>query len=159
MPRTLESTRGFFMGSYLDTLNERVLVFDGAMGTSVQALKLTPDDFGGEALDGCNDHLVLSRPDVIRDIHASFLGVGCDVIETDTFRANRLSLAEYGLQDRVLELNRAAALLARDVADQVSTTDRPRFVAGSLGPTGFLPSSSDPADLLPCPTAHSHRFA
>jgi 5-methyltetrahydrofolate--homocysteine methyltransferase len=130
---------------YLEVLKERIVVFDGAMGTSIQALGLTADDFGGPELEGCNDHLVLTRPDVIRDIHASFLEVGCDVVETDTFRANRLSVAEYGLADRIVEMNRAAALIAREVADEFSTTDRPRFVAGSIGPSGYLPSSSDPA--------------
>ena len=129
---------------YLDLLRERVLVFDGAMGTSVQERDLSPDDFGGEGLEGCNDHLVLSRPDVIREIHASFLEVGCDVIETDTFRANRLSIAEYGLEERILEMNRAAAEIAREVAADFSTSDRPRFVAGSIGPSGHLPSTSDP---------------
>jgi 5-methyltetrahydrofolate--homocysteine methyltransferase len=145
MPRTLASTRGFFMESYLASLKGRVLIFDGAMGTSIQALDLSEDDFGGTALAGCNDHLVFSRPDVIRDIHHSFLSVGCDVVETDTFRANRLSLREYGLETRVVDLNRKAALLAREAVDSFSTPDRPRFVAGSMGPTGFLPSSSDPA--------------
>lgn len=129
---------------YLELLAERVLVYDGAMGTSIQAHGLGPSDFGGPALEGCNDHLVLSRPDVVESIHASFLEVGCDVVETNTFRANRLTLAEYGLQDRVVELNRAAAALARRVADAYSTPDRPRFVAGSIGPSGFLPSTSDP---------------
>ncbi len=129
---------------FLDVLKERVLVFDGAMGTSIQALGLVAGDFGGPALDGCNDHLVLTRPDAIRDIHASFLAVGCDVIETNSFRANRLSVAEYGLQDEIVELNRAAAQLARKVADEFSTPGRPRFVAGSIGPSGYLPSASDP---------------
>ncbi|MBI4540515.1 MAG: methionine synthase [Gemmatimonadetes bacterium] len=130
---------------YLETLKQRILVYDGAMGTSIQARRLSPDDFGGPALDGCNDHLVLSRPDVIEEIHASFLTVGCDVIETNTFRANHLTLREYGLEHRIVELNRAAAALARRVADAFSTPDRPRFVAGSIGPSGFLPSTSDPA--------------
>jgi 5-methyltetrahydrofolate--homocysteine methyltransferase len=130
---------------YLDVLKQRVLVFDGAMGTSVQSLELSADDFGGPELEGCNDYLVLSRPGVIHDIHASFLEVGCDVIETDSFRANRLSLAEYGLGDKIIELNRAAAEIARNVADDFSTPDRPRFVAGSIGPSGYLPSTSDPA--------------
>jgi 5-methyltetrahydrofolate--homocysteine methyltransferase len=129
---------------YLEVLKQRVLVFDGAMGTSVQALDLTADDFGGPALEGCNDHLVLSKPDAIRDIHASFLEVGCDVVETDSFRANRLTLAEYGLQDETVAINRAAARIARQVADDFSTPDRPRFVAGSIGPSGLLPSTSDP---------------
>lgn len=129
---------------YLATLARRILVYDGAMGTSIQALDLSASDFGGPELDGCNDHLVLSRPDAIEAIHASFLEVGCDVVETNTFRANRLTLREYGLQDRVIELNRAAAALARRVADKFATADRPRFVAGSIGPSGYLPSTSDP---------------
>ncbi len=129
---------------YLETLKHRVLIFDGAMGTSIQQLDLTAADFGGPGLDGCNDHLVLSRPDAIEAIHASFLDVGCDVLETNTFRSNRLTLREYGLDGRVLEMNRAAAALARRVADRFTTSDRPRFVAGSIGPSGFLPSTSDP---------------
>ncbi|KPK66364.1 MAG: methionine synthase [Gemmatimonas sp. SG8_38_2] len=129
---------------YLEALKERVLVYDGAMGTSVQALELSADDFGGPELEGCNDHLVLTRPDAIRDIHASYLEVGCDVIETDSFRANRLTIAEYGLQDKVVAINRAAAAIAREVAADFSAPDRPRFVAGSIGPSGYLPSTSDP---------------
>ncbi len=129
---------------YLDVLKERVLVFDGAMGTSIQALGLAAADFGGPGLEGCNDHLVFSRPEVVEGIHASFLEVGCDVVETDTFRANRLTMREYGLEDRIVEMNRAAASLARRVADGFATPERPRFVAGSIGPSGFLPSTSDP---------------
>ena len=132
------------MPGYLETLKQRVLVYDGAMGTSLQQLGLTAADFGGPDLEGCNDNLVLSRPDAVEGVHASFLDVGCDVIETDTFRANRLTLREYGLHDRVLDLNRAAASLARRLADRFATPDRPRFVAGSIGPSGFLPSTSDP---------------
>ena len=86
---------------YLALLRERVLVYDGAMGTSIQQLGLTAADFGGAALEGCNDHLVLTRPDAIEAIHASFLEVGCDVLETDTFRSNRLTLREYGLEEGV----------------------------------------------------------
>ncbi len=127
---------------YLERLRERVLVFDGAMGTSIQSLNLSAADFGGPGLEGCNDHLVLSRPDAIETIHASFLEAGCDVLETNTFRANRLTMREYGLEDRILELNRAAASLARRVADRFDGT---RFVAGSIGPSGYLPSTSDPA--------------
>ncbi|MDB4948369.1 MAG: metH [Gemmatimonadetes bacterium] len=129
---------------YLRALAERVLVFDGAMGTSIQRYALGPDDFGGPTLEGCNDWLVMTRPDVIAEIHASFLDAGADVLETDTFRSNRLTLKEYGLHDRVRELNVAAARLARGVADRFSTPERPRFVAGSIGPSGFLPSASDP---------------
>ncbi|HET6228706.1 MAG TPA: methionine synthase [Longimicrobiaceae bacterium] len=129
---------------YLAALRERVLVFDGAMGTSIQRYHLTPVDFGGERLEGCNDYLVVTRPDVIEEIHASFLEVGCDVLETDSFRSNRITLAEYGLGDEVREINVAAASLARRVADRFSTAEKPRFVAGSIGPSGFLPSASDP---------------
>jgi 5-methyltetrahydrofolate--homocysteine methyltransferase len=130
--------------TYLDVLAQRVLVYDGAMGTSIQKLDLSEADFGGPGLEGCNDYLVITRPDAIEAVHASFLEVGCDVLETDTFRSNRLTLREYGLHDRVLEINRAAAQLARRVADRFTTPDRPRFVAGSIGPSGFLPSTSDP---------------
>ncbi|NOZ29573.1 MAG: methionine synthase [Chloroflexi bacterium] len=133
-----------FHTRYLEALARRVLVFDGAMGTNIQRLNLTAEDFGGEQYNGCNDYLVITRPDVIEEIHASFLAVGCDVIETDTFRSNRITLREYGLQDRVMEINRAAAELARRVADRFSTPEHPRFVAGSIGPSGMLPSSSDP---------------
>ncbi|HUF89510.1 MAG TPA: methionine synthase [Gemmatimonadota bacterium] len=129
---------------YLQLLNERVLVYDGAMGTSIQALGLSAADFGGPGLDGCNDHLSLSLPDTIGDIHASFLEAGCDVIETNSFRGNRFAIEEYGLSEQVVELNRAAARIAREAADRYSTPDRPRFVAGSIGPSGYLPSTSDP---------------
>lgn len=129
---------------YLDALAQRVLVFDGAMGTSVQRYNLSAVDFGGEKLWGCNDYLVISKPQVIEEIHSSFLKVGCDVLETCTFRSNRLTMREYGLQDRILEINRVAAQLARQVADRFSTPDKPRFVAGSIGPSGMLPSADDP---------------
>ncbi len=130
---------------YLDTIADHVLIFDGAMGTSIQSYNLTADDFGGEQYAGCNDYLVITRPDIIEEIHASFLAVGCEVIETDTFRSNRLTLREYGLADRTLEINRVAAALARRVADGFAAeTGLPRFVAGSMGPSGMLPSSDDP---------------
>jgi 5-methyltetrahydrofolate--homocysteine methyltransferase len=129
---------------YLAALQDRVLVFDGAMGTSIQRYDLTPADFGGERLEGCNDYLVISRPDVIEEIHASYMEAGADVLETDTFRSNRITLGEYGLSDRVREINVAAARLARAVADRFATPERPRFVGGSIGPSGFLPSASDP---------------
>jgi 5-methyltetrahydrofolate--homocysteine methyltransferase len=141
---------------YLAALAERVLVFDGAMGTSIQGYALTADDFGGGALEGCNDYLVITRPDVIAQIHASFLQAGCDVVETDTFRSNRITLREYGLHERVREINVAAARLARTEADRFAADGRPRFVAGSIGPSGFLPCASDPtlgnvtfAELVP----------
>src|SRR3954463_11676495 len=130
---------------YLDALKERVLVFDGAMGTNIQRYNLTPDDFGGRSLEGCNDHLVLTRPDVIQAIHESFLAVGCDVVETCTFQSTPRRLEEWGLGDKVREMNVAAARLARAACDKFATPERPRFVAASMGPTGMLPSSSDPA--------------
>ncbi len=122
----------------LDVARERVVVLDGAMGTSIQAAQLSPDDFQGK--DGCNELLVVTRPDTIRSIHAGFLRVGCDVVETNTFGANRVVLAEYGIADRTEELNHKAAALARAVADDFSTPAQPRFVLGSVGPGTKLPS-------------------
>jgi 5-methyltetrahydrofolate--homocysteine methyltransferase len=130
---------------YLDAIADHVLIYDGAMGTSIQRYNLAAADFGGERTNGCNDYLVITRPDVIEEIHASFLAVGCEVIETNTFRSNRLTLAEYGLADQVAAINRAAAALARRVADRFAAeTGIPRYVAGSMGPSGMLPSSDDP---------------
>jgi len=130
---------------YLDAIKDHVVIYDGAMGTNIQLYKLTAADFGGEKLNGCNDYLVITRPDVIGEIHRSFFEAGSEVVETCTFRSNRLTLVEYALQDRVLEINRAAAKLARGIADDVAAkTGKPRFVAGSIGPTGKLPSSDDP---------------
>ncbi len=130
---------------YLLALKDRVLVYDGAMGTNIQRHNPTPDDFGGKALEGCNDNLVLTRPDIIQSIHESFLAVGCDVVETCTFQSTPHRLKEWGLEDKTRELNVQAARLARAACDKYSTPERPRFVAGSIGPTGMLPSSSDPA--------------
>ncbi len=130
---------------YLDAVNDHVVIFDGAMGTSILKYNLSAADYGGEQYAGCVDYLVLMRPDVIEAIHASFLNVGSEAIETCTFRSNRLTLAEYGLQERTLEMNRAAAQLARRVCDRIAAeTGIPRFVAGSIGPSGKLPSGSDP---------------
>jgi 5-methyltetrahydrofolate--homocysteine methyltransferase len=129
---------------YLRLLQERVLIYDGAMGTQLMALELSAKDFGGERYVGCNEALVLSRPDVVRDIHTAYLKAGADVVETDSFMGSRLKLDEYGLADKTLEINRRAAELAREACDAIATPDRPRFVAGSMGPTGMLISSSDP---------------
>jgi len=126
------------MADFLQTVRERVLIYDGAMGTSIQARNPSVDDFWGK--EGCNELLVLSRPDIIRDIHAGFLAVGCDVVETNTFGGARVVLAEYDLQDKVWEINIAAAKVAREAAQQFSTKGKPRFVAGSIGPTTKLPS-------------------
>ena len=117
-----------------------LLVFDGATGTSLQQMDLTAEDFGGPALEGCNENLVVTRPDVVQTVHRQFLEVGCDVIETDTFGAASIVLAEYGLEDQAFALNKLAAELAREVADAFSTPEKPRFVAGSMGPTTKLPT-------------------
>src|SRR5436853_4538058 len=115
------------MADFLQAVLERVVIYDGAMGTNIQFRNPSVDDYWGK--EGCNELLVLSRPDIIRDIHADFLGVGCDVVETDTFGATRIVLAEYGLEDDVEKINRAAVQLAREAA--ASFTDKPRYVAGS----------------------------
>ena len=133
------------MSDYLQALRERVLLFDGAMGTQLMALHLTDADFGGPAHHGCNEALVLTRPDLIEQIHRDYFAAGADVVETDSFTASRLKLDEYGLGDRTREVNVVSAQLARRAADAFATPDRPRFVAGALGPTGMLISSSDPA--------------
>jgi len=118
-----------------ELLRERILVLDGAMGTMIQQANLTAADFGGPALEGCNENLVITRPDVIAGIHRKYLEAGADIIETDTFGSTSLVLAEYGLADRAYEISRAAGLVARSVADEFSTSAKPRFVAGSMGPT------------------------
>ncbi|MCR2802887.1 methionine synthase [Paenibacillus sp. SCIV0701] len=116
-------------------LKERILILDGAMGTMIQQENLTEDDFGGAELDGCNEMLVLTRPDVISKIHELYLEAGADIIETNTFGATSVVLAEYDIPEKAREINLAAAKLARDAADKYSTPDKPRFVAGALGPT------------------------
>ena len=126
------------MSNYLQTVRDRVVIYDGAMGTNVQLRQPSVDDFWGN--EGCNEILCLSRPDLIKDIHAAFFKVGCDVVETDTFGATRIVLSEYGLEEKTLEINRAAARIAQEVAQQFSTNVKPRFVAGSIGPSTKLPS-------------------
>ncbi len=130
--------------NYLQAIQQGVVIFDGAMGTSLQKLNLTAERFGGERTQGCNDYLVLTYPQAVESVHRSFLDAGVDVIETCTFRSNRLTLGEYGLGARVGEINRAAAALARRLADEYSAKGQRRFVAGSIGPSGKLPSMDDP---------------
>ena len=126
--------------AYLTALSERVLVFDGATGTNLQLMDLGPDDFGGEHLAGCNEVLVATKPDAIDRLHRSFLDVGCDVVETDTFGSFSIVLAEYGLEHRATELSRTATDIARRAADAYSTPGKPRFVAGSIGPGTKFPT-------------------
>jgi 5-methyltetrahydrofolate--homocysteine methyltransferase len=126
------------MSDFLQTVRERVVIYDGAMGTNIQKRNPSLDDYWGK--ENCSEILVLSRPDIVRDIHADFLGVGCDVVETDTFGGTSIVLGEFDLANRVREINLAAVKIAREVANQFSTKNQPRFVAGSIGPTTKLPS-------------------
>jgi len=124
----------------LHSAEHPVLVFDGATGTSLQQMDLSAEDFGGAALEGCNENLVFTRPDAVQAVHRLFLDAGCDVIETDTFGAASTVLAEYDLQDQAFAINKRAAELAREMAEAYSTPEKPRFVAGSMGPTTKLPT-------------------
>jgi 5-methyltetrahydrofolate--homocysteine methyltransferase len=133
---------------FLAALRERLLVVDGATGTYLQDLDLTAEDFGGEALEGCNEVLVRTRPDAITEFHRAFLEVGVDMVETDTFGGAPWVLDEYDLGEDAYELNRQAAALARAACDEFSTPERPRFVVGSIGPGTRSPTLSlgkDPA--------------
>lgn len=129
--------------AFLDRLyspERPVLVFDGAMGTNLQVQNLTAADFGGPAYEGCNEYLVFTKPDAVETVHRGFLEAGADVIETDTFGGTSIVLAEYGLADQAYSLNKAAAALAKGLAQAYSTADKPRFVAGSMGPGTKLPT-------------------
>ena len=129
--------------AFLDRLHrpERsVIVFDGAMGTNLQVQNLTAEDFGGPEYEGCNEYLVITKPEAVETVHRGFLEAGADVIETDTFGGTSIVLAEYDLADRAYELNKAAAELAKRVTQAYSTPEKPRFVAGSMGPGTKLPT-------------------
>jgi len=129
------------MTSFLDAVAAGVVIFDGATGTNLQTIGLTADDFGSQFLEGCNELLNVTRPDVVRELHRSFLRVGVDVIETNTFGAFGIPLGEYGLQDRSYEIAAAGAVLARETADEFAAQDgRTRFVAGSIGPGTKFPT-------------------
>lgn len=150
------------MNTKLDSLNslktalsERILVLDGAMGTMIQGYKLKEEDYRGERfadhpqdLGGNNDLLTLTRPDIIKEIHLAYLNAGADIIETNTFNGTQISQSDYALEHIVYELNKTAAALAREAADECSTPDKPRFVAGVLGPTSrtatMSPDVNDP---------------
>ena len=126
--------------NYLDAVRERIIVFDGAFGTFVQGLDLGPDDFGGPSLEGCNEMLCDTRPDIIASMHEAFLKVGVDAVETASFGSFSTVLAEYDIPDRAYDLNVKAASIARSVADDFETDGRSRYVAGSIGPGTKLPS-------------------
>ena len=116
-------------------LAQRILVMDGAMGTAIQNKDLGPEDFGGEEYEGCNEYLIITRPDVIEDIHRSYLQAGADIIETGTFGATPVVLAEYDLAHEARRINREGAAIALKVAMEESTPEKPRYIAGSMGPT------------------------
>ncbi|MDT4968383.1 MAG: 5-methyltetrahydrofolate--homocysteine methyltransferase [Acidobacteriota bacterium] len=128
------------MASILETIKERIVVFDGAMGTNIQLQNLTADDFGGPQLEGCNEYLLISKPEAIEKVHSSFFDVGCDVVETNSFGSTAVVLAEYNIAHLAYELNLKAAQLARRVAADYSTKDKPRWLAGSMGPGTKLPT-------------------
>lgn len=121
--------------SLQEIMKDRILILDGAMGTMIQQVQLGPQDFGGEELEGCNEMLVLTRPDVIEEIHEKYLEAGADLIETNTFGATSVVLAEYDIPDKAREINLKAAEIARLAADKFSTPDKPRYVVGAMGPT------------------------
>jgi len=125
---------------YLHSPKHPVIVFDGAMGTNLQTQNLTAEDFGGAHYEGCNEYLVHTRPEAVAKVHRDFLTAGADVIETDTFGATSIVLAEYDLADQAYYLNKTAVELAKQLAAEFSTSDKPRFVAGSIGPTTKLPT-------------------
>lgn len=128
------------MINFNNLLKERVLIFDGAMGTNLQAQNLSADDFGGKEFEGCNEYLIITKPEAVKKVHLDFLEAGADIIETNTFGSNEVVLSEYNLQHLAYEISRKSAQLAKDLAIQFSTNDKPRFVAGSIGPGTKLPS-------------------
>jgi 5-methyltetrahydrofolate--homocysteine methyltransferase len=128
------------MPNLLETLKERIVVFDGAMGTNLQVQNLSLDDFGGPRFEGCNENLLITRPDAVEKVHAGFLEVGCDVVETNSFNGTPVDFAEYDVADKAYDMNVLAAQLAKRVAADYSTKEKPRWVAGSMGPGRKLPT-------------------
>jgi 5-methyltetrahydrofolate--homocysteine methyltransferase len=128
------------MCNFLNTLKERIVVFDGAMGTNLQVQNLSLEDFGGLRFEGCNENLLVTRPDAVEKVHSAFLEVGCDVIETNSFNGTPVDFAEYGIGDKAYDMNVLAARLAKRVAGDYSTPAKPRWVAGSMGPGRKLPT-------------------
>ncbi|MFY9622397.1 MAG: methionine synthase [Pyrinomonadaceae bacterium] len=128
------------MKTFLETLKERIVVFDGAMGTNLQVQNLSLEDFGGLRFEGCNENLLITRPDAVENVHKAFLDVGCDVIETNSFNGTTVDFAEYDMADQTYDMNVRAATLAKRIASDYSTKDKPRWVAGSMGPGRKLPT-------------------
>src|SRR5687767_16024399 len=128
------------MAEFLDILNEKIVVFDGAMGTYLQSLDLSIDDWGGAAFENCSENLLYTRPEAIEAVHSAFLDIGCDVIETNSFGGSEVVLSEFGIADKTYDVNFKAAELAKRVAADFSTEAQPRFVAGSIGPGTKLPT-------------------
>jgi 5-methyltetrahydrofolate--homocysteine methyltransferase len=128
------------MASFLDTLRERIVVFDGAMGTNLQVQNLSLEDFGGLRFEGCNENLLNTRPDAVENVHTAFLDVGCDVIETNSFNGTPVDFAEYDMAEQAYDMNVKAASLAKRIASDYSTKEKPRWVAGSMGPGRKLPT-------------------
>ncbi len=128
------------MSIFLDLLKEKIIVFDGAMGTYLQSLDLSIDEWGGPAFENCSENLLYTRPDAIESVHKAFLDVGCDVIETNSFGGSEVVLTEFGIADKTYDVNLRAAQLAKRIASDYSTYDKPRFVAGSIGPGTKLPT-------------------
>jgi 5-methyltetrahydrofolate--homocysteine methyltransferase len=126
--------------SILDAIKERIVVFDGAMGTNLQVQNLTLDDFGGPLFEGCNENLLVTRPDAVENVHVAFLDAGCDVIETNSFNGTPVDFAEYDIGDQAYDMNLRAARLAKRIASDYSTKAKPRWVAGSMGPGRKLPT-------------------
>ncbi len=126
--------------NFLDLLKEKIVVFDGAMGTNLMAQNLTLDDFGGANFENCSENLIYTRPDAVLNVHRAFLEVGSDVIETNTFGGNTVVLQEFGIADKAYDVNFKAAQMAKSIANDFSTSDKPRFVAGSMGPGTKLPT-------------------
>lgn len=128
------------MSEFLEALKERIVVFDGAMGTNIQSQHLTADDFGGPQLEGCNEYLLISKPEAIENVHSAFFDAGCDVVETNSFGSTGIVLAEYDIAHLAYDLNFRAAQLAKRIAGDYSTKEKPRWVSGSMGPGTKLPT-------------------
>jgi 5-methyltetrahydrofolate--homocysteine methyltransferase len=126
--------------NFLDLLKERVIVFDGAMGSNLQSQNLTIDDWGGPNFENCSENLLYTKPEAIEKVHTGFLEIGCDVIETNSFGGGEVVLQEFGIADKAYDVNKLAASFAKNLANQYSTKEKPRFVAGSIGPGTKLPT-------------------